>query len=95
MNCIFIACTAKVNACSEYKCLEKLVEFFQIVCENYGANSMEVNVARKQAFDAFSEKVKEKSAGVRDARGLIFYSEKNGRSFLNTGIWLLIPPIYP
>jgi hypothetical protein len=47
---------------------------------------MEVNVARKQAFDAFSEKVKEKSAGVRDARCLIFYSEKNGRSFLNTGI---------
>jgi hypothetical protein len=56
------------------------------VCENYGANSMEVNVARKQAFDAFSEKGKEKSAGVRDARCLIFYSEKNGRSFLNTGI---------
>jgi hypothetical protein len=64
------------------------------VCENYGANSMEVNVARKQAFDAFSEKVKQKSAGVTDPRGLVFYSEKNGRSFLKSDICLLLTPIY-
>ena len=64
------------------------------MCENYGANSMEVNVARKQAFDAFSEKVKQKSAGVTDPRGLVFYSEKNGRSFLKSDICLLLTSIY-
>jgi hypothetical protein len=51
---------------------------------------MEVNVARKQAFDAFSEKVKQKSAGVTDPRGLVFYSEKNGSNFLKSEICLLM-----
>jgi hypothetical protein len=65
-------------------------EFFQNVCENYGASSMKVNATRKRAFDAFSEKVKEKSAGVTEPRSLVFYSEKNGSNFLKSEICLLM-----